>query len=173
MSAEVEKTKAMEESMVKLDTEMRRSDELLSQMMPKSVAQKIKEGASAVETCEIFEMVTIVFNDIPMFGDICAQCDGMQIVAMLNNMFGMFDVLSDKNKVYKVETVKVIRKHFVLLSDRRTFVRLFCSNLSLGFLYSANRRHEKSSLKRYRNMIKNLNLTPGLLRGRGRSPGAH
>ena len=51
-------------------------------------------------------MVTIVFNDIPMFGDICKNCDGMQIVAMLNQMFGMFDVLSDKNKVYKVETVK-------------------------------------------------------------------
>ena len=66
LAAEVEKTKAMEESMSKLDSEMRRSDELLSQMMPKSVAQKIKEGASAVDTCEIFEMVTIVFNDIPM-----------------------------------------------------------------------------------------------------------
>ena len=107
LTAEVEKTKLMEESMVKLDHEMKRSDELLSQMMPKSVAQKIKEGASAVDTCEVFEMVTIVFNDIPMFGDICAQCDGMQIVTMLNTMFGMFDVLSDKNKVYKVETVKV------------------------------------------------------------------
>ena len=75
-------------------------------MMPKSVAEKIKNGASAVETCEVFEMVTIVFNDIPMFGDICKNCDGMQIVGMLNQMFGMFDVLSDKNKVYKVETVK-------------------------------------------------------------------
>jgi len=106
LDSEMEKTKLMEESMSKLDQEMKRSDDLLSQMMPKSVAQKIKDGASAVETCEIFEMVTIVFNDIPMFGDICAQCDGMQIVAMLNNMFGMFDVLSDKNKVYKVETVK-------------------------------------------------------------------
>eukprot|EP00091_Calanus_sinicus_P003307 TRINITY_DN13471_c0_g1_i1.p2 TRINITY_DN13471_c0_g1~~TRINITY_DN13471_c0_g1_i1.p2 ORF type:complete len:182 (+),score=48.11 TRINITY_DN13471_c0_g1_i1:155-700(+) len=106
LESEMEKTKLMEESMGKLDIEMKRSDEMLSQMMPRSVAQKIKDGATAVETCEIFEMVTIVFNDIPMFGDICAQCDGMQIVAMLNNMFGMFDVLSDKNKVYKVETVK-------------------------------------------------------------------
>ena len=114
LTAEVEKTKLMEESMVKLDHEMKRSDELLSQMMPKSVAQKIKEGASAVDTCEVFEMVTIVFNDIPMFGDICAQCDGMQIVTMLNTMFGMFDVLSDKNKVYKVETVKVRNKVHLL-----------------------------------------------------------
>ena len=38
--------------------------------------------------------------------DICKQCDGMQIVATLNQMFGMFDVLSDKNNIYKVETVK-------------------------------------------------------------------
>jgi len=106
LESEMEKTKLMEESMGKLDIEMKRSDELLSQMMPKSVAQKIKDGASAVETCEIFEMVTIVFNDIPMFSDICQQCEGMMIVAMLNNMFGMFDVLSDKNNVYKVETVK-------------------------------------------------------------------
>ena len=106
LESENEKTKLMEESMGKLDREMKRSDDLLSQMMPKSVAEKIKNGASAVETCEVFEMVTIVFNDIPMFGDICKNCDGMQIVAMLNQMFGMFDVLSDKNKVYKVETVK-------------------------------------------------------------------
>ncbi|CAB4059400.1 E4.6.1.2 [Lepeophtheirus salmonis] len=38
--------------------------------------------------------------------DICAKCDGMEIVALLNNLFGMFDHLSDKHLVYKVETVK-------------------------------------------------------------------
>ena len=30
----------------------------------------------------------------------------MQIVEMLNTMFGIFDVLSERNNVYKVETVK-------------------------------------------------------------------
>jgi len=106
LDSEMEKTKLMEESMAKLDEEMKRSDLLLSQMMPKSVSEKVKNGASPVETCEIFESVTIVFNDIPMFSDICAQCDGMQIVKMLNTMFGIFDNLSDRNEVYKVETVK-------------------------------------------------------------------
>lgn len=86
LAAEVEKTKAMEESMVKLDTEMKRSDELLSHMMPKSVAQKIKEGASAVETCEIFEMVTIVTSPCLVTS---VPSVGMQIVGMLNSMFGM------------------------------------------------------------------------------------
>ena len=37
----MEKTKLMEESMSKLDEEMKRSDQLLSQMMPKSVSEKV------------------------------------------------------------------------------------------------------------------------------------
>ncbi|XP_023336260.1 soluble guanylate cyclase 88E [Eurytemora carolleeae] len=106
LESEMEKTKLMEESMAKLDEEMKRSDQLLAQMMPKSVSEKVKNGASTVETCEIFESVTIVFNDIPVFGDICAKCDGMSIVLMLNVMFGIFDNLSDRNQIYKVETVK-------------------------------------------------------------------
>ncbi len=75
-------------------------------MIPKSVAEKVKSGVNPVETCEVFEQVTIVFNDVPAFLDICAKCDGMKIVEMLNSMFGIFDHLSDKNCVYKVETVK-------------------------------------------------------------------
>jgi guanylate cyclase len=38
----MEKTKQMEESMQKLDEEMKRSDMLLAQMMPKSVSDKVK-----------------------------------------------------------------------------------------------------------------------------------
>jgi Heme NO binding associated len=38
----MEKTKQMEDSMQKLDEEMRRSDMLLAQMMPKSVSDKVK-----------------------------------------------------------------------------------------------------------------------------------
>ena len=31
----------------------------------------------------------------------------MQIVATLNQMFGMFDVLSDKNNIYKVGKISI------------------------------------------------------------------
>ena len=102
----MEKTKIMEESMKKLDSEMKKGDELLSQMIPTAVADKMKSGASPVDTCEVFEQVTIVFNNVPEFVDICTKCDGMQIVEMLNTMFGIFDVLSERNDIYKVETVK-------------------------------------------------------------------
>lgn len=106
LEAEMEKTKAMEDAMKRLDDEMKRSDELLGQMIPKEVMEKVKAGVNPVDTCEVFEQVTIVFNDVPDFLDICSKCDGMQIVTTLNTMFGIFDLLSDRNKIYKVETVK-------------------------------------------------------------------
>ena len=65
--------------------------------------EKVKAGVNPVDTCEVFEQVTIVFNDIPDFLDICTKCDGLQIVDMLNTMFGIFDLLSDRNHIYKVK----------------------------------------------------------------------
>ena len=102
LDAELEKTKLMEESMKRLDIEMKRSDDLLAQMIPKQVMEKVKAGVNPVDTCEVFEQVTIIFNDIPDFMDICSKCDGLQIVQMLNEMFGIFDYLSDRNGIYKV-----------------------------------------------------------------------
>ena len=34
----------------------------------------------------------------------------MQIVATLNQMFGMFDVLSDKNNIYKARYLSLVQK---------------------------------------------------------------
>merc|ERR1712200_125452 len=42
LDAEMEKTKLMEETMKRLDVEMKRSDDLLAQMIPKQVMEKVK-----------------------------------------------------------------------------------------------------------------------------------
>lgn len=101
-----EAAKTMEAGMAELDIKMKQSDELLGQMIPKSISDKMKSGMSSVECCEIYEQVTIVFNDIPCFMDLCIKCEGMIIVATLNGVFGIFDHLTDRNGIYKVETVK-------------------------------------------------------------------
>ena len=54
LEAETEKTAQMQEAMKKVDIEMKRSDELLSQMIPKAVAEKGKKGLNPVDTCEVF-----------------------------------------------------------------------------------------------------------------------
>ena len=53
LDAEMEKTRLMEESMKKLDEEMKRSDELLAQMIPKQVVDKVKSGLNPIDTCEV------------------------------------------------------------------------------------------------------------------------
>ena len=47
------KSKKLEESMKKLDDEMRRTDELLYQMIPKEVANRLRKGENPVDTCEV------------------------------------------------------------------------------------------------------------------------
>ena len=46
----------MQEAMKKVDVEMKRNDELLSQMIPKAVADKVKKGLNPVDTCEVYDL---------------------------------------------------------------------------------------------------------------------
>ena len=43
----------LEESMKKLDNEMQKTDKLLYSMMPKTVADRLRYGDIAVNTCEV------------------------------------------------------------------------------------------------------------------------
>ena len=49
---EQQKSKILEESMRKLDAEMRRTDSLLYQMIPKPVADRLRRGEPAITTCQ-------------------------------------------------------------------------------------------------------------------------
>ncbi|XP_013785585.1 soluble guanylate cyclase 88E-like, partial [Limulus polyphemus] len=102
---ELQKSKQLEESMKKLDSEMKRTDELLYQMIPKQVADRLRKGEAAVATCQDFDCVTILFSDVVTFTEISSRISPMEVVSMLNSMYSMFDQLTEKHKVYKVETI--------------------------------------------------------------------
>ncbi|UYV67458.1 hypothetical protein LAZ67_5000684 [Cordylochernes scorpioides] len=105
LDLEQQKSKQLEESMKKLDVEMKRTDELLYQMIPKQVADLLRRGTSAVETCKYFDSVTILFSDVVTFTEICSRISPMEVVSMLNSMYSLFDQLTEKHGVYKVETI--------------------------------------------------------------------
>ena len=56
------KSKKLEESMRKLDEEMRRTDELLYQMIPKQVADRLRNGESPIDTCEVSYQIIYIIN---------------------------------------------------------------------------------------------------------------
>ena len=64
LDAETEKSKQMQEAMKKVDIEMKRSDELLSQMIPKAVADKVKKGLNPVDTCEVLTLFVQTITEI-------------------------------------------------------------------------------------------------------------
>ena len=44
--------------MKELDIEKRRTDSLLYQMIPRSVADRLRQGEPALNTCEVFEILS-------------------------------------------------------------------------------------------------------------------
>ncbi|XP_075234102.1 soluble guanylate cyclase 88E-like [Lycorma delicatula] len=102
LDQEQQKSKKLEESMRKLDEEMRRTDELLYQMIPKQVADRLRLGENPIDTCQMFDSVSILFSDVVTFTEICSRITPMEVVSMLNAMYSIFDTLTERNHVYKV-----------------------------------------------------------------------
>ncbi|XP_078693469.1 guanylate cyclase soluble subunit beta-2-like isoform X1 [Branchiostoma floridae x Branchiostoma belcheri] len=108
--AEIELAKQLEEKKEELrmmsealQEEQKRTDMLLYSMLPRQVANKLREGRK-VEAGE-YDEVTILFSDIVTFTNICAMCKPIQIVQLLNEMYLRFDRLTTVHDVYKVETI--------------------------------------------------------------------
>ncbi|KAF7239891.1 Guanylate cyclase soluble subunit beta-2 [Varanus komodoensis] len=86
-----------------LEAEKKKSETLLYTMLPKYVANQLKEGKK-VEAGD-FSSCTILFSDVVTFTNICSVCEPSQIVNMLNSMYSKFDRLTSVHGAYKVETI--------------------------------------------------------------------
>ncbi|XP_051051129.1 guanylate cyclase soluble subunit beta-2 [Phodopus roborovskii] len=86
-----------------LAIEKKKTETLLYAMLPEHVANQLKEGRKVA--AGEFETCTILFSDVVTFTNICAACEPIQIVNMLNAMYSKFDRLTSVHEVYKVETI--------------------------------------------------------------------
>ncbi|XP_004590239.2 retinal guanylyl cyclase 2 [Ochotona princeps] len=86
-----------------LEIEKQKTEKLLTQMLPLSVAESLKKGCT-VEP-EGFDLVTLYFSDIVGFTTISAMSEPIEVVDLLNDLYTLFDAIIGSHDVYKVETI--------------------------------------------------------------------
>jgi adenylate cyclase len=80
-----------------------RSEQLLMNVLPFQIAQRLKEQDQAI--ADHFDAVTLLFADIVGFSTVSAQLAPGKLVQLLNQIFSKFDELA---ALYRLEKIKTI-----------------------------------------------------------------
>ncbi len=91
------------QSKASIQIEKDRSENLLLNILPKEVAQELKESGKAAP--KKYESVTILFTDFKDFTKLAASIPATKLVVELNEIFGQFDDIMDEFGIEKIETI--------------------------------------------------------------------
>jgi class 3 adenylate cyclase len=86
-----------------LKTERDRSDRLLLNILPRRIADLLKDGQSII--ADSFAAVTILFADLVGFTEMSTRLSPSELVEMLNGVFSGFDELADRHGLEKIKTI--------------------------------------------------------------------
>jgi class 3 adenylate cyclase len=86
-----------------LTEERQRSDDLLHNILPEPIAQRLRENPTAI--AESADEATVLFADIVGFTPFSSDLPPDQVVELLDLLFGKFDDLCAERRIEKVKTI--------------------------------------------------------------------
>lgn len=135
--------KALAEKNEIIDIERKRSDELLLNILPETVAQELKLKGKA--EARLYENVTVLFTDFKSFTQVAEQLSAAELVQELDTCFKAFDDICDE---FGIEKIKTIGDAYMCVSGLPIYDANHALNATkaalkmLGFMQSYNtKRH--------------------------------
>ena len=98
-----------------LERERQKSDSLLLNILPRSIAEQLKESPRVI--AQEFKEATILFADIVGFSPLAARNSASEVVDVLNRIFSLFDGLAE---VYDLEKIKTIGDAYMVVGGLPT-----------------------------------------------------
>jgi class 3 adenylate cyclase len=101
---ETEKIKSqLDQQHALLAEEQKRSERVLFNVLPSSIAQRLKNNEGLI--ADGYADVTVMFADLVNFTQLTEQMSPEQMVGLLNTVFSGFDELSEKYGLEKIKTI--------------------------------------------------------------------
>ena len=86
-----------------LELEREKSERLLLNVLPESIAARLKEGEEVI--ADNFDSVTVLFADIVGFTALAERVAAERVIELLNSMFSAFDGFVDEEGLEKIKTI--------------------------------------------------------------------
>jgi class 3 adenylate cyclase len=97
------KSTELAELNARLETERRRSDDLLQNLLPSSIVRELREHGRV--EARIAETATVLFADFVHFTDMAKRMAPADIVAALDHMFSLFDPIATGHDLEPLKTM--------------------------------------------------------------------
>ncbi len=91
------------ELLAELSDERDRTDLLLHNILPPSIAEQLKNGEAV--PARLHENTSVVFADLAGFTGVAHQHTPEEVINFLNEVFSQFDLLSIRYGLYKIKTI--------------------------------------------------------------------
>ena len=88
-----------------LEKEQRRSERLLLNILPRAIAERLKDEEGRRLVADRFEGVTVLFGDIVGFTPMSAKMTPDALVTLFNDVISRFDALASRLGIEKIKTL--------------------------------------------------------------------